>query len=524
LASLLDGVIIRQATLSESVFWLVLLSVALVLRATIVSLKGMQGAHASKAIRTNLRTQLLETILSGGPSLRARFTTGGLAHCVVEQVEALDPYYARYRPQLITVMVVPVMLVIAIGATNWLAGLMVLLSAPFIPLFMALIGMGAQQLSMEQQKSLDRLSGVFYDRLSGLPTINRLGFANQEAKRLEGHSEAFRQRTMKVLKVAFLSSAVLEFFSALAIAVMAIYIGFSLLGFIQIGPSDELTLRTGLFMLLLAPEFYNPLRTLGQFWHDRSSALAAAESLQTLQKEPPARTEPISQSAFAHLPSPPTTLRTHNLTVGPTQDIAVLKGVDFEVLPGQCQLIIGPSGSGKSTLLNALAGFRAPVAGTIFYGDAPIETLGRSELNLYRAWLGQRVHLIAGTLRENLAYAKPQSDPAMAQALTWAGLGSWLKLQNQGLDLEIGPDGLGMSRGQLQRLALARLFLDPKPILLLDEPTTGLDAETELAVWSALRDLANRSQVAIVACSHSALAPDWSDSTWEIQQGSLIKR
>jgi len=453
-----------------------------------------------------------------------RHSSAGLSQSLLDRIDDLDAYYAKYQPQLITVMIVPIILAIAIAFTNWLAALVLVLSAPFIPLFMALIGMGASKLSLEQQYALDRLGGMFYDRISGLPTLTRFKASVREQDKLKSYNESFRQRTMRVLRVAFLSSAVLEFFSALAIAIMAIYIGFSLLGFIQIGPSDEMTLRSGLFMLLLAPEFYNPLRSLGQFWHDRANALAASAFLISIETAPPARVEPdMHDGRLVHeRPSGlSVTLDQVDIVAGTKRQL--IEKVTAELASGQCHLIAGASGVGKTTLLNHIAGFCAPRSGEIFFNGVNVSNLTRNDLSQLRAWLGQRPQLISGTIRDNLCMEGPQDDARLREALELAGLGDWLNQCSKGLDLLLGPDGLGLSRGQIQRLCLARLLLMPKPLLLLDEPTTGLDQVTERKLWSDLKALSQDTGMTIIATSHSQLAYEWCDVCWQIQDQRLLQ-
>ena len=524
MASLLDAVIIRQAHLNEITSWLIGLALAWGARALIVGLRGVLGAKASALLRTSLRQELFTRTLAAGPAFRMRHSSAGLSQSLLDRIDDLDAYYAKYQPQLITVMIVPVILAIAIAFTNWLAALVLVLSAPFIPLFMALIGMGASKLSLEQQYALDRLGGMFYDRISGLPTLTRFKASIREKDKLEEYNESFRQRTMRVLRVAFLSSAVLEFFSALAIAVMAIYIGFSLLGFIQLGPSDDMTLRAGLFMLLLAPEFYNPLRSLGQFWHDRANALAASAFLISIENAPPARVEPEAHDARLVNERPSglsVTLDRVDVLAGANRDLIL--DATAELVAGQCHLIAGDSGAGKTTLLNHIAGFSAPRKGEVYFNDVAVSDLTRADLSQLRAWLGQRPHLISGTIRDNLCLEGLHDDETLREALRQAGLGDWLNQCADGLDWVLGPEGLGLSRGQVQRLCLARLLLIPKPLLLLDEPTTGLDQTTESKLWSDLKALSRNSGMTIIATSHSPLAHQWCDVCWHIKDQRLVQ-
>lgn len=524
LASLLDAVIIQQSRLNEINYWLAGLALAWGARALIVGLRALIGAKASAHLRTSLRQELTTQALAAGPAFRMRHSSAGLAQSLLDRIDDLDPYYAKYQPQLITVIIVPVILAIAIAFTNWLAALVLVISAPFIPLFMALIGMGASKLSLEQQYALDRLGGMFYDRISGLPTLTRFKASRREREKLQHHNESFRQRTMRVLRVAFLSSAVLEFFSALAIAVMAIYIGFSLLGFIQVGPSDDMTLRAGLFMLLLAPEFYNPLRGLGQFWHDRANALAASAFLISIQNAPPARVEPDVHDGSLVNERPSglsVTLDRVDIVAGTKRHL--FRDTTSEFAARQCHLIAGASGAGKTTLLNHIAGFCDPQSGELFFNDVAVSTLTRNDLSELRAWLGQRPQLISGTIRDNLCLEGVHDDRTLEAALKLAGLGEWLTQCAEGLDWMIGPEGLGLSLGQVQRLCLARLLLTPKPLLLLDEPTTGLDHATERKLWSDLKDLSHNTGMTIIATSHSQLAYEWCDVCWHIKDQRLVQ-
>jgi len=279
--------------------WLPLLGLLAVFtaRALLGGLRGTLTARASGEVRQQLRSELFARMLDAGPLLKGRLGTGSLTTVLVEQVESLDPHYSRFLPQMATVTVVPAAILVAVFWANWLAGALLLITAPLIPAFMILIGMGAQQVVRDQQQALGRLSGLFFDRLRGLDTLRRFGAEQRESRRIATFAEDFRARTMRVLRVAFLSSAVLEFFSAIAIATLAIYIGLGLLGFIELGPAESLTLFSGLFILLLAPEFYNPLRTLAQHWHDRAGALAAAEGIREVLAAPPARPEPARPAA-----------------------------------------------------------------------------------------------------------------------------------------------------------------------------------------------------------------------------------
>ena len=472
-------------------------------------MRGILAARASGAVRQALRGELFSRMVDAGPLLKGRQGTGALGTVLIEQVELLDPYYARFLPQMVTVRVVPVAIVIAVALADWLAGLLLLLSAPLIPGFMILVGWGAEQVSHQQQAALARLGGIFFDRLQGLDVLRRFGAEQREAQRIADFSEDFRSRTMQVLRVAFLSSAVLEFFSSVAIAVLAVYIGFGLLGFIELGPAESLTLFTGLFILLLAPEFYNPLRTLAQHWHDRAGALAAARSIRGVLATPPARVEPAAPAP--RVPTAACRVSLAGVRLALPGRPALFDGLSVAAGAGEKLVLYGPSGSGKSTLLGIAGGFLAPDAGDVTYDDVPVDTLTRRQLSAVRGYLGQQPFLQAGTIRANITLGQPADDAALARALALAGLDEFIDGLPGGLETRLGQDGLGVSGGQARRIALARVLLHPRPVLLLDEPTASLDAATERRFWADLDRALAEQPMTVICASHSALALEWAD-------------
>ena len=525
--------------------WLPLLGLLAVFtaRALLGGLRGTLTARASGEVRQQLRSELFARMLDAGPLLKGRLGTGSLTTVLVEQVESLDPHYSRFLPQMATVKVVPAAILVAVFWANWLAGALLLITAPLIPAFMILIGMGAQQVVRDQQQALGRLSGLFFDRLRGLDTLRRFGAEQRESRRIAAFAEDFRARTMRVLRVAFLSSAVLEFFSAIAIATLAIYIGLGLLGFIELGPAEGLTLFSGLFILLLAPEFYNPLRTLAQHWHDRAGALAAAEGIREVLAAPPARPEPARPAAEIPTRACPVRLRGVRVTL-PGRG-TLFEGLDLDVPAGEKLVVSGASGCGKSTLLSLAGGFLEPDEGEILLGGAPLAALTRNQLSRVRGYLGQQPFLYAASIRDNILLGHDDDDTghdagddaghdapqeteaaALQRAIALAGLDRFLATLPQGLDTPLGQDGLGVSGGQARRIALARVLLVPRPLLLLDEPTASLDADTEQKFWADLdRALEARATagrpMTVICASHSALALRWADRALLLRDGRL---
>ncbi|GAB2713496.1 thiol reductant ABC exporter subunit CydD [Halomonas garicola] len=465
---------------------------------------------ASLAVRKRLRHRLLDHLARLGPVQVAGHHTASLAYQAVEQVEALDGYLARFRVQLVLAVAVPLLVLGITLYLDWLAAIFLLLAAPLIPLFMALVGMGAERLNREQFAAVSQLSGHFIDRVRSLTTLRLFGHTERATQSIHAAADGYRVRSMRTLRLAFLSSAVLEFFASVAIAVVAIYVGFGLLGYIGYGPADELTLFSGLFILLLAPEFFQPLRSLAQHYHDRAAALGAAERIAELLDQP------VPATRRNDAPSPPPASE-EDLLVLDAASVAhpgrgtVLGPVTTTVNRGDTIVITGASGSGKSTLLQLAAGFVAPEE----------DGACRRAPNLRFAWMDQRPLLVHGTLADNLRLADPEADDAaLTRALESAHLGELLARLPQGLQTPVGERGAGLSGGQAQRLALARVFLSAAPLVLLDEPTASLDARSEQAIMSALEALKAAGRTLIIATHHPALIA-LASRRWQLDQGRL---
>jgi len=435
---------------------------------------------------------------------------------IAEPIEQLAPYFSRFLPQQIIVLIVPAVILAVVFYLNWVAGVFLLLAAPLIPVFMAIVGMGAERIASQHMESLARISGIFIDRIRNLATLRVFGAEQQATQEVERAAEHYRQLNMKTLKVAFLSSAVLEFFSAVAIAAVAIYIGFSLLGYFNFGPSESLGLFEGLFILMLAPEYFQPLRTLAVHYHDRSNALGAAEQLsETIESDnskawlllrlPVDRGQvnagPLSFS-YADDSYADNSYADNNESKTSHHQF---KFPELELESGEVLLIQGESGSGKSTWLKLIAGLYSPQT-----GDVQID--GMSASNAQVAYLTQRPFVLHGTLAENLLFVVPDAnETAMKQALEKAGLSELLAALPEGLNTVVGESGVGLSGGETRRLALARIFLSDVPVVVLDEPTAGLDSTNSEKIVLALRQL--RGNRTLIIASHDPLLAELTSYT-----------
>ncbi|HET8801449.1 MAG TPA: thiol reductant ABC exporter subunit CydD [Marinobacter sp.] len=476
------------------------LAVSIIVRTGAQGLQTRLAARCSEQVRRDARRQLHHHWQSLGPVELGKHSAGTLAREWIDHVEALHGYFARFLPQLALATLIPLGILALVFYLDWLAGVFLLLSAPLIPLFMALVGMGAETLNQKHFRTISRLSGQFLDKVRGLTTLQLFGQTEGAASLIALRSDGYRQITMKTLRVAFLSSAVLEFFSSVAIAVVAIYIGFGLLGYIEFGPARELTLFTGLLILLLAPEFFQPLRTLSQHYHDRAAAMGAgAELLARLKSSPTLASTPATQASTATRGPEFDGIQLTGVSVRYQSSEPVFSQLSLTFRRGDVIALTGPSGGGKTTLLNLIAGFLPP-------GEGTIEVLGRSPGHSGFGWLGQKGFLVHGTWADNLRLTTPDaSDVAIETALRSVGLGALLDSRPEGINSAVSEDGQGLSGGQSRRLSLARLFVADYDLILLDEPTAGLDVDSEIFVLEALHKLAMAGKTLVFSSHHHAL-------------------
>lgn len=510
------AVVSLQVDLSALAPVIVLLIVSILLRSGTQWLQETAGLQAGINVRRQVRAGVLDHVGRLGPARLEHHHSAGLSGQVLSNIEALQDYYARFIPQLYLAIGVPFAILVTVFMLDWLAALFLVAAAPLIPAFMVVIGMGAERLNRDQYAELTRLAGCFLDRIRGLTTLRLLGHAERSTQEVVVASERYRHRSMRTLRIAFLSSAVLEFFAAVAIAVVAIYIGFGLLGFIEFGPAPELTLFTGLFILLLAPEFFQPMRSLSQHYHDRAAALGAAQDLLTIMELPAPRTPaPVRKPAVT--PEIGAHVEIEAAEVHYPERGRVLGPLSFTVSAGEFIAVTGPSGAGKTTLLYLLAGFRQADAGRVLIDAAPPAGQGGF------AWVGQRPFLIQGTIADNLRLAAPQATTALLlDAVYRAGLHECLEQLPYGLETPLSEQGAGLSGGQAQRVALARVFLSRASLVLLDEPTASLDEYSEQRVLASLKSLAADNRT-IVAATHHPAVMALADRVVKLDAGQLVE-
>ncbi|WP_210485332.1 thiol reductant ABC exporter subunit CydD [Microvirga antarctica] len=524
LASLLHRVVVEGADLPAVTTMLLTIAVLMITRIGLGIAAERAGIGAAERIKRSLRGMLYGALLDHRPDWTSARSSGALSAVIVDQTEALDGFFARYLPAMVQATILPLAFAAAILPVDVVVGLLFLVTAPLIPLFMALVGWGAEAATRAQADAFTRLSGLFADRLRGIVTLKLFDRADSETQTVVLASESLRKRTLGVLKIAFLSSAVLEFFAALGVAGVALYVGLTYLGFVDLRGSP-LTLQAGLFCLLMAPEVYQPLRQLAAHYHDRAAAKAAVAEMAQQFGALPDLAESTIEGALPE-PAPASSalavsVALEGLTVyTPDRKHLVLDDVTLAIQPGTHIALLGQSGIGKSTLLEAMARLRA-FDGKILIGGELLEDLAEADLRSRVAFLGQRPRLFHGTIADNIRLGRSgASDPDIRIAAERATVMEFACTLPEGLDTPIGEGGVGLSGGEAHRVALARIFLRDPGLILLDEPTAHLDTATEERVIDAL--LAFAVGRTLVVATHSAAIAARLDRTYRIAGGRVL--
>ena len=520
LARILQHMIMENIPREALLMPFIQLVLVFILRAWVVWLRERVGFHAGQQIRFEIRRQVLDRLQQAGPAWIQGKPAGSWATLILEQIDDMHDYYARYLPQMALAACVPLLIVVAIFPSNWVAALILLATAPLIPLFMALVGMGAADANRRNFLALARLSSHFLDRLRGMDTLRIFGRGEAETESIREASQDFRQRTMEVLRLAFLSSGVLEFFTSLSIALVAVYFGFSYLGELNFGSYGmTVTLFSGFLALILAPEFFQPLRDLGTFYHAKAQAVGAADSLKTFLEAPLAQPEQGEQILDT---SEPVTLHAKDLFITSPEGKTLVGPLNFTLNAGQRAVLVGQSGSGKSSLLNALAGF-LPYSGSLQVNGVELRHLQPEGWHRMMSWVGQNPQLPATTLRENVLLGNPDaSEDQLFSALERAWVNEFLPQLPGGVDTAVGEQAARLSVGQAQRVAVARALIAPCRLLLLDEPAASLDAHSEQRVMQALSEASTQQTTLMVTHQLEGLM-DW-DVIWVMENCQIIEQ
>jgi ATP-binding cassette, subfamily C, bacterial CydCD len=449
--------------------------------------------RASAGVKSQLRRDLLRHSVALGPRWLATRRSGELAALATTGVDALDGYFAKYLPQVVLAVVIPLAVVARLLAADPLSGVIIIVTLPLVPLFMALVGATTAERTRLRWRELARLSHHFLDVVAGLPTLRVFGRAKAQAKSVDEVTGAYRVATLGTLRLAFLSALVLELLATYSVALVAVAIGLRLQG-------GHLGLRTGLLVLVLAPEAYLPLRQLASHYHASADGLAAAAEVFDVLETPT-----VPAPAAGAEPGRVVAVRVEDVQVRhPGRSQPAPAGVALRFAAGEVVALAGSSGSGKSTLIGVLLGFITPDAGGVVVEEATGErTLGQLDLEAWRArvaWVPQDPVLQHGTVESNIRLGRPGAPrEAVERAARLAAL------HEVEVGRPVGEGGSGLSAGQRRRVAVARALLADRPVLLLDEPTAGLDAAAEAQVLAAVRALAREGRLVLMVAHRPAV-------------------
>jgi ATP-binding cassette subfamily C protein CydD len=491
-AAIVAAVVVEKRDLSGVATWLAALLPLFLARAGLAWAAEYFAFQAAARVKSELRARLVSHVMKLGPVGLAGEATGHIVSAVTDAVQMIEPYFMRYLTAVPLVAILPVAILVAVLPHDWLSATVFVVTAPLIPLFMILIGAGAERMNQRQWRKLARMSGHLLDVIQGLTTLKIFNASRNEAARVAQMAEAYRRDTMTVLRLAFLSSLVLEFFATVSIAVVAVLTGFRLMW-------GDMVFFDGLFVLMLAPEFYMPLRNMGTAYHARMEAVGAAERVVEILDMP----VPNSLSGTRKLDGGRgCAVRFDDVSLIFPDGRRALDGVSFDIAAGERVALVGPSGSGKSTIFNLLLGFVAPSAGLVAVDGVPLGELAIDDWRRRIAYLPQRPHLFEATAAQNIAMRLDGAEvdrEAVRQAARQAQADDFIAALPRGYDTAIGEHGAGLSGGEAQRLALARAFYRDASFVLLDEATAHLDADNQNLIGRAVDQLGRGRTILAIA-------------------------
>lgn len=516
-SQVIDAVFLKSQPLD--LLWGILLLALLV-----IALRGLAAWAASVAgtalavrVKTDLRQRLFEHLLALGPAYARSERTGELAASATEGIEALDAYFSQYLPQLMISALVPLAILLVVFPLDPLSGVVLFLTAPLVPVFMILIGKASETFSKRQFETLSRLSAHFLDSLQGLTTLKLFGASKAHAKTIDQVNQHFRDVTLAVLRITFLSALALELIATLSTAVVAVEVGIRLL-------YNQMAFQQALFLLIIAPEFYIPMRMLGLRYHAGMAGVTAAKRIfEILDTEIPVFSDQLSVFSSQSLNTDNWQLNTASLSytyLG--QQKPALENISFEIKSGQHTALVGPSGSGKSTLVSLLLRFIQPDTGQLTVNGTPLNTIDPDTWRAQIAWVSQKPYLFNDTIAANLRLARPNAtDDELSAAARAAHLHDFIQSLPQGYQTPISEAGARLSGGEAQRLALARAFLKDAPILILDEPTSSLDPRHEALLEDSVRCLMQGRTVITIA--HRLNTVVHADQIIVLDQGRILE-
>lgn len=514
LSQVINAVFLGHQELAQTLLPLGLLIGTIILRASLLWGREVTAQRVAIRVKASLRERVFAHLLELGPTWSAGERTGELAAVLNEGIERLDSYVSRYLPQLVLSVLVPLLIILVIWPVDWFSAVLLVVTGPVIPLLLAMVGSTTQKRTQEQWATLSLMSASFLDVMQGLTTLKLFGRSQAQQERIAHISDRFRDKTLHVLRHAFLSGAVLEFMTMAAIGVIATILGVRLL-------NHSIRFDRAFLILLLAPEFYRPLQELGAQRHAALEGEASAKRLFEILETPlPVTTE---AAADKDIPAGPITLDITDLSYSyPRTETPALDGLNLRLAANTCTALVGRSGAGKSTLVNLLMRFMDATSGTICANGVPTTALSPERWREHVALVPQRPYLFYGTVRENIRLARPGADEEeVAQAAELAGVSAFIDELPRGFDTQVGEQGMQLSAGQAQRVAIARAILKNAPILILDEPTSSLDPDSESRIRQSITALIRDRTVLVIAHRHNTIAQ--ADHIVVLENGRVIE-
>jgi len=526
-AELINAVFINKIPVNLLYFPILLLIIILLLRAVSQFCTDFLSARLGIVIKEQIRVAIIQKINRLGPVYTGGEKSGELSTILTDGIEALDPYFSQYIPQLILAAFIPITIVVSIFPSDKLSFAILLITAPLLPIFMYLLGSLSERSTQRQWMQLLRLGSFFYDTIQGLQLLKSINQSQNRGIEIQKNNSGYQHLTMDVLKLTFLSAFVLEFIATISTAIIAVEIGLRLL-------SGSLNFATALFLLLLTPEFYLPLRQLGVKFHAGMSGRAASIKIFSILSENDLITEPIKNTGFAVINTDdwiineqisdyfPISFQNMGAKY-PGTDEYVLKDISFNIKRYEQIALVGKSGVGKTSLSYVFMRLLTNCEGSIFFGRRSIHEIPKEEFHNLISWVPQSPYLFSGSILENICLFQPDPDRSkIMTAIKNARLESYIRQLPQGYDTQVGERGSKISTGQAQRLAIARAFYRSTPILVMDEPTSSVDPETELALIESLAELRKEKTVLLIAHRLSTIMS--SDQIVVLEEGRIKEK
>jgi ATP-binding cassette, subfamily C, bacterial CydD len=493
MTSIVDGVFLKKQSFSAIIPWLMLLLIILFVRSSTDYISKRIGVSIASKVKGETRKNLLKKYVANSVQLNEKGQTGEKVSMLLDGVDEMDSFYSQFIPQVMQSTFVPILMLLVILTQHVNSGIILIVSAPFIPIYMIVIGIKTQKKSEEKLEKLASFSGKFLETLQGLVTLKLFAQTNRQKGELEKSSLSFRDTTLEILKIAFTQSFALELISMLSIGIVALELAIQLIIY------ESNSFFTAFLILILVPEFYTSLKELGVTFHNgRSSMGAAKKVLEVFEEED----EPTlwGKQTFPKWKVPPT-IQLHQVDFAYTNTNFRLQSITATFLPKQQIAIVGASGAGKTTLLHLLTGMITPEKGTIYINHEALTKYKEAAWLERISYISQTPYIFSGTIGENIAMGTTEEVGmrAIETAAQLAGIAPLVNSLEHGFDTRIGEAGRGLSSGEKQRVSIARAFLKKPHIVLLDEPTRGLDLATEKILQQSIQKLKETATVITVA-------------------------